>query len=704
MKKLNKYDSAIILPLKENFSNNNFGAVSVWVSEYLKFTKIKTNLVFCRKLVNQPNYLRKEVCPIKLDSKYYTNLNYIKKINLELIKRNIQNVEIHNRPEYALFLLENNPNIKINLVFHNDPNKLRGSNDIKYKNIFLNKCNKVIFVSKWLKKKFFENLDIKHKNNIEIIYNFINPIKKFPKKKKLIIFSGKLNKSKGFNIFSKAIEKILNEFKDWHAVVYGDEPREKIEIKHNRLKINKWVKHLHLLKVYEKSSISIVNPTWEEPFGRTALESASRGCAVITSSSGGLSETFKNNLVLKKNDSKNLYSLIKKLILNKSLLKKIQLKNYNNVIHKPKTSVLKLDRLRNNLFFKFPFIKKNFKILHISNFGVKTDHRLFNLSIANKISNGLIRNGHDVINFDYRAFSSKFFEKNNVDTKVLSIVTNYRPDLILFGHNNILQRITLEKLKNRYSCKLSIWYEDHVMKGDPNYQKNLKLLEKNSDLIDEYFITTSPDIIKTSIPKNKLNFLPIPVDPNIEQYDFSEISKENDLFFALSHGVNYGKLKKNVFDDRSIFINELIEKSKNNLNFNILGLYNEEPKWNYNFNRELMISKTALNLSRGGPSKYSSSNRIASLMGNGMLPFIHEKVKYQDFFDNDEIITYKNSSDLLSKLFRIKENNKLLIKRSKKAKKSYFEYFENIKISDSMINKIFDTKKKFNYIWRKNNF
>ena len=33
--------------------------------------------------------------------------------------------------------------------------------------------------------------------------------------------------------------------------------------------------------MYEKSSISVVNPTWQEPFGRTAMESASRGCAVL---------------------------------------------------------------------------------------------------------------------------------------------------------------------------------------------------------------------------------------------------------------------------------------------------------------------------------------------------------------------------------------------------------------------------------------
>ena len=35
--------------------------------------------------------------------------------------------------------------------------------------------------------------------------------------------------------------------------------------------------------------------------------------------------------------------------------------------------------------------------------------------------------------------------------------------------------------------------------------------------------------------------------------------------------------------------------------------------------------------SRGGPTKYCSSNRIATIMGNGIMPLIDEKVKYQDF-------------------------------------------------------------------------
>ena len=540
-------NSAIILPLKESFSDKDFGAVSIWVDYYLKNSKRKTDYIFCRKLPKNYKYLNKNAIPITVKSKFYTNQQYIKNINHEIIKKKITIIEIHNRPEYAFYLIKNNPNLKINLIFHNDPNTIRFSNRSDYKKFLLENCNKVIFVSNWVKKRFFLNLNLNHKNNVQVIYNFIKPINNFPRKKKIIVFSGKLNVSKGFGIFGNAIIKVLNKYNDWQALVYGNEQRENFNFKHPRLKINNWISHKNLLKVYEKSSISIVNPTWQEPFGRTALESASRGCAVITSKSGGLSETFKNNFVLKNNNKKELISAISKLIDNKALLNKIQRQNFNDVIHNPYLSVKALDALRNKTNLLMPFIKKNFKILHISNFGIKNDHRLFNLSIAKKISNGFIRNGHDVINFDYRNHNEGFLKQNSIDNKIISISKNYKPDLILFGHNNSLSRNTLYTLKEKFNIKIALWYEDHVIKGDPSYRKNLDLIEKNNDLIDNYFITTAPEIIKTKIKKNKINFLPIPVDPNIENGQFYEVNKEKDLFFALSHGVNYGKLKKKHF-------------------------------------------------------------------------------------------------------------------------------------------------------------
>ena len=168
-------------------------------------------------------YLSPKVNPISVNTKIYSNLSYIKKISKEILTRKITLVEIHNRPEYAHYLIKNYPKLKVNLIFHNDPNTIRLSKKNDHKIFLLKNCYKIIFVSNWVKSRFFDNLDIKHHNNTEVIYNFIKPINKFPRKKKVIIFSGKLNKSKGFDIFGYSIIKILNRYKDWKAEVYGNE-------------------------------------------------------------------------------------------------------------------------------------------------------------------------------------------------------------------------------------------------------------------------------------------------------------------------------------------------------------------------------------------------------------------------------------------------------------------------------------------------
>ena len=50
-----------------------------------------------------------------------------------------------------------------------------------------------------------------------------------------------------------------------------------------------------------------------------------------------------------------------------------------------------------------------------------------------------------------------------------------------------------------------------------------------------------------------------------------------------------------------------------------------------------------LNLSRGKPIKYYSSDRIAQLMGNGLLTFIDEKTCYSDFSIKMKLLRIKIS-------------------------------------------------------------
>ena len=692
-----KKDIAILLPYKEKFNIEQAGAASIWVKDYLSNSKLNSRTVVYGNLDKKFKPLTTNYRNIHLENKMIRkNISYTKKLYNEYLKHNFSIIEIHNRPESLLFLLNKKVNTKLIFVFHNNPKDMRGSATIKERVYIAEKTDQIYFVSKWVKDKFFEGLPYNHRNNCEILYPAIEPLKKFPKKEKIIIFCGKLNSSKGYDIFGHAVLKILDKFQDWKAVAIGNEPREKYNFNHKNYKVLDWIQHKKILSYYSRSSISVVPSRWLEPFGRTAMESAAYGCATITSKNGGLPETFNNELFLDKISSNEIYRLIYKLIKNNSLRQAIQKRNFLDVKHKIKNKVKQLDDLKKYLLHSNIYFNrgKKLKILHISQFDDRNDYRLFNISISSKLSKGLIRNEHDVINFSYRNYINKNFindRSSTINKKVLDISDNYRPDLIILGHNNFIYRNNLETLKSKYNCKISLWYEDALGKkaDGPHWRDNLSLIEKNNDLIDTYFTTTHPDEIFTVIKKNKINFLPIPVDENIENLNLYENNLSyKDLFFALSHGVNFGKLKKGKTDERENFIKKLM-KEYPRINYNILGIANETPKWNYDYYNELSKCKIALNLSRGKPIKLTSSNRIASLVGNGIYTFIDSKTEYNKIFNEDEMGSYKSIDDLGNKIEYLLSNEKKIQKYGKNGKEKYFKLFNNKIIASNIIKKTF---------------
>ena len=688
---------AILLPYKEKYNINKAGAASIWVKDYLSLSKLNKQTIVYGNLPKKDTPLTKNFINIDLSKTLLRkNISYTEKLYKEYLKKKFSIIEIHNRPESLIYLLKKNIKSKLIFVFHNNPKEMRGSSSTKERQYIAENTDQVYFVSKWVKDKFFEGLPYKHRNNCEILYPAIKPLKKFPSKQKLIIFSGKLNSSKGYDIYAKSIIKILNKYNDWKAVAIGNEPREKFNFKHKNFKVLDWIQHKSILNYYSNASISVVPSKWLEPFGRTAMESAAHGCATITSKNGGLPETFYNDLFLSKLTVDELFNKISGLIRNPIKMKKIQRKNFTNVRHKLDFKVKKIDDLKKFYLDSNFYINKNskLKILHISQFDERNDHRLFNISISNKITKGFIRNEHDVINFSYRNYANRSFLKNknkNLNDKIISIVDNYRPNLIVLGHNNFLTTDNLYKIKKKYDTKFSLWYEDALGKrGEgPNWRENLNLIEKNNQLIDSYFVTTHPDEITTSIEKTKLNYLPIPVDENIENLEiFNNKNRYKDLFFALSHGVNFGKLKKGKVDEREYFISQLMKKFPN-INYNILGISNESPKWNYDYYNELNKCKIALNLSRGKPLKFTSSNRIASLIGNGIYTFIDKKTQFQKIFDETEVGFYKDLNDLGNKIEKLISNEKKINQYGKNGKNKYFKLFNNKLITKNIIDKTF---------------
>jgi len=697
---------AILLPYKENFSSEYAGAVSIFIndtvlkSKYIKTTHVYGDTDFKKDLLK--NYINLSLSKKKLlesSSNFYVD-NFVKKTNV--INSDI--IEIHNRPNYIKKILKLKKPKKI-LYFHNNPLEMNGSKSIRQRLFLIENLDQITFNSEWTKNQFLFNLPKVYSKiqKLSVIYqSTTKPKIDFKKKQNIITFIGKLNSAKGYDVFGEASIKILNEFPNWNVEVVGDESREKIYFKHNRFKLNGFQNHKNVLKILKKTSISVVCSRWNEPFGRTSLESSSHGCALIISNKGGLPETTSDALVLKEINSLNLYILIKKLIIDVKLRNSLQINSIKN-FYLTNTFVSRLIDASRDRLLKKSFIKKNkrLKILHITNFNERHNGRLF-YNTGTRINNGLVRSNHSVLTISdrdivsyHRSFKD-FDGSKKLNAKIIETISNYLPDLIILGHADSVKLSTLKFIKKNYpSIKIAQWFLD---KMNENWKQNKKRFLDKIELMDCSFCTTSPDAL--SFPKKyKIFYIPNPADSSFENLKcYDNKHPIFDLFFAMSHGVHRGILKKGKFDQRSSIIDELIDKNPN-IKFNLHGVGDKQPSWSDDFKLSLQKTKMALNLSQGKPTKYYSSDRIAQLIGNGILTFVDIRTKLKKFFSNDEIIFYKSIDDLSKKINFYKSNQKIRIRIAKNGKKKYLKHFNSTKVANFIIDKTMNFKTIKKYFW-----
>ena len=330
---------------------------------------------------------------------------------------------------------------------------------------------------------------------------------------------------------------------------------------------------------------------------------------------------------------------------------------------------------------------KNIKILHVTDLHFRHQGRLF-YSTGKKINNGLILCGYNVLNISDRDVTSQkknIFDigsKKHLLNLIIQNIENFKPHLIIFGHVDRVDYENMVLLKEKYpKIKFAQWFLDPLIKNGPDYEKNKKRFFLKYQFCDANFVTTAVDVIDFA-EKNKTFFIPNPIDPSIDVYQNFLEKKPIDIFVAISHGQHRGILKNDFLDDRVKFINKLTKKAT----YNIFGV-EKNPVWGQKFFDELNKCSMAINLSRGEPTKHYSSDRLASLLGNGMLTFVHKNYKFGDFFKNKEIVFYKNISDLNNKILYYKKNPEKLKEIARNGHKKSHKIFNNKLIAAYIVKK-----------------
>ena len=360
----------ILLPYKEKFDKQVPGSVAITVKNNLFHSKYLDEIKVFGSDTENPLF-EKNFYGFKAPFKIFGSKNkYLAKKMVQIISKSsdkVQFIEIHNRPYLVDFIYSKLKNFPISLFLHTSPSKTKGLKTVRERLQVLNKCEAVFCISEFVRQQFIEGI-IQNHTKVHLLYNGVEKkLIELPKKKKEVLFVGRLVPEKGVHLYVNAIKSIAHNFSDWNFGIIGSlKSKDKKIINYIEDTIKKFNNIGIQAKVYgqrnnafvqdkmKTSSIIVIPSLCEEAFGLVAAEAMSNGVAVIATNIGGLPEVLKDSGILIENiNETKLQNQLIKLMKNEKLLKHYQQKAWDSFEFSSKTSSEKLDHFRKKIFSSY---------------------------------------------------------------------------------------------------------------------------------------------------------------------------------------------------------------------------------------------------------------------------------------------------------------------------------------------------------------
>ena len=206
-------------------------------------------------------------------------------------------VEVHNRPEVALYLARRFR--RVTLFLHNDPHGMRGAATVAERTVLLRRLARVVTVSEHLRTRFLEGMA----GEMAVLPNCIDVPQRVRKvRERLILFVGRLVHDKGADVFVDACAAVLPHLPGWRAEMVGADrfsadsrPTSFTEMLHEHaaaagVHLLGYRPHADTMDRMSRAAIAVVPSRWPEPFGLSALEAMAHGAALVCSCRGALPE------------------------------------------------------------------------------------------------------------------------------------------------------------------------------------------------------------------------------------------------------------------------------------------------------------------------------------------------------------------------------------------------------------------------------
>jgi UDP-glucose:(glucosyl)LPS alpha-1,2-glucosyltransferase len=213
-------------------------------------------------------------------------------------------IEVHNRPDMALYLADRFPEIPVCLFLHNDPRGMRHARTPAERATLLSRLAQVVTVSDFLRGLLLEGVTTEVPPPAVLPNNLdLRAIPPAPEPRdRTILFAGRVVADKGADLFVGACARALPALPGWRAEMigadrFGPDTPETPFLRTIRpraaaagVAMAGYRPHDAVLAAMARAAIVAVPSRWPEPFGLTALEAMATGAALITAPNGALPE------------------------------------------------------------------------------------------------------------------------------------------------------------------------------------------------------------------------------------------------------------------------------------------------------------------------------------------------------------------------------------------------------------------------------
>ena len=257
--------------------------------------------------------------------------------------------------------------------------------------------------------------------------------------------------------------------------------------------------------------------------------------------------------------------------------------------------------------------------------------------------------------------------------KLLKTARNFRPDIVLLGHCDYIRNHTLDDIRRSLpGVKIAHF------NVDPLWQESTRAqMYERMDSCDALFATTAGEVLKTWVNgRNAVAYMPNPSDTSMECEDNgAKTAFGRDLFFAGNPRAG---------DPRWDLLDEVLPKISGKVNCEIFG-GKRNGIWGAAYEKVLASSKMSLNLNRREGDKWYSSDRIAHLMGYGILTFQSSRNSMDRFFTDAETVYFDGAGDLAEKILYYNVHDGARAAVASAGRRKYHRLFNGARVLKFMV-------------------